>query len=278
MVRTAFLPLPTYPDALSDEATARAVSMAAAIGASVHAATFAIDIRPVGNMLSRFMLDVPELARKAETRSRAAAERLAAAVRQAAADANVPLADEAIVCEEATLGDRAADLARYFDLSLIAVDTGTDTDSVLAEAILFGSGRPALLVPDATLPGRIGHVALAWDGSRVAARAVADAMPFLLDATSVSILTVVDEKPIRDPEVGVRLARALAAKGIAAQPVGIEIEDRAIAASLQDHAVRRGADMLVMGGYGHSRFRDFVLGGATKGVLADTRLPILLSH
>ena len=81
-----------------------------------------------------------------------------------------------------------------------------------------------------------------------------------------------------DGDRGGQLATALERRGIRAEPVDIEVGERSIAEALQDAAVARGARLLAMGGFGHSRIRDFVLGGATSGVLERLRLPTLLSH
>lgn len=273
----AFFPMPTFPDPLSDRAVSQAVAMARLLGAEIHAASFALDVPAMRGALSRLVLDVPELARSAETKSAQEASRLEETLRAAADEAGITVSVERIRCVDAATGDRAAEQARYFDLSILPMDPGTDADGAITEAIVFGSGRPAILVSEEDLPESIGHVAIAWDGSRVAARALADAMP-LLGGRRVSILTVVNEKPIRDPETGVKLAAALARKGIEAATVAIELEDRPVSETLQDHACQRGAEILVMGGYGHSRLRDFVLGGATKGVLRATHLPVFISH
>ena len=121
-------------------------------------------------------------------------------------------------------------------------------------------------------PRAFGHVVIAWDGSRAAARAVADARPFLERASLVSVVTVTDEKQIAEQDGGETLARGLRERGLAVDACPVEAEDRPIAVTLQDHVLRTGADLLVMGGYGHSRIRDFVLGGATRGILDDLRV------
>ena len=92
------------------------------------------------------------------------------------------------------------------------------------------------------------------------------------------MITVVDEKPIQEMNAGERLAGGLKNRGLKAEAVAIHAGDRAIGPALQEEALQRGAGLLVMGGYGHSRVRDFVLGGATQGILCDLRLPVLLSH
>jgi nucleotide-binding universal stress UspA family protein len=147
-----------------------------------------------------------------------------------------------------------------------------------AEAVIFGSGRPTILLPELTQAGNIDHIAIAWDGSRVAARAVADASLLLQRAKMISVLTVVDEKPLPEKDPGERLAARLRKSGLAAEAVQIRAEDCPISVTLQEQAIERGATLLVMGGYGHSRVRDFVLGGATEGILSDLQMPVLLSH
>jgi nucleotide-binding universal stress UspA family protein len=176
------------------------------------------------------------------------------------------------------LGETAAAEARYFDLAIVGWEAGNPTSRATAEAVVFGSGRPALLLPSTAVIRSIDHVAIAWDGSRVAARAVADAMPFIQRASRTSVLTVVDEKPLEKTDIGQRLADSLTRRGVAAHAISVTAEDSPIGVSLQEDAKEQGADLLVMGGYGHSVIRDFVLGGATEDVLDDLRLPVLFSH
>ena len=113
---------------------------------------------------------------------------------------------------------------------------------------------------------------------RVAARALADATRLIERAEEVHVITVTDEKPLADKAAGDRLADNLRQAGVKASFSPIRAEDGPIAETLQRHALDLNAQLLVMGGYGHSRLRDFVLGGATAGVLGDLRLPVLLSH
>ena len=143
--------------------------------------------------------------------------------------------------------------------------------------MVFGSGRPVVLMPETFDTGAFDHVAIAWDGSRVAARAAADAHPFLARAGKVSVLTVADEKKLT-VEDGEWLADALRRSGVDATAVVLHGMGAAVAATLQEGARRRGCGLLVMGGYGHSRVRDFVIGGATEGVLKTLTLPVMLSH
>ena len=274
----AFLPLVTYADPNSDAIAANAVAVAAKFGADLHALAINADIPPLSNSLTRFLLDVPEMIRAAETRGQERGEHLLAEVTKSATLAGVDVTTNAVATPLTLLGDTAATHARYFDLSLVGWEAGNSTSRMTAEAVIFGSGRPALLLPEFWKVDSMDHVAIAWDGSRVAARAVADAGPFLQRASRISILTVFDEKPLKEKDPGERLAHGLRKRGLSADVLPVRAEDCPIAETLQQKTIERGGSLLVMGGYGHSHVRDFVLGGATDGVLGDLLLPVLFSH
>ena len=273
----AFLPLVTHTDPNAETVAANAVAVAGLLGADLNVLTVNVTIPQVSNALSRFLLDVPEMIRQAEATSRQHGERLVATTRTAADMAGVAVAAEAIAETPPLLAATAAIRARYHDISLIGLETDNPTSRTTAESVVFGSGRPVVLLPESFDAGAFDHVAVAWDGSRAAARAVADARPFLARAGRVSVLTVVDEKKLVTGD-GERLAASLRRSGLEAEAVALHGKGAAVAATLQQGARERGAGLLVMGGYGHSRVRDFVMGGATEGVLKALSLPVLLSH
>jgi nucleotide-binding universal stress UspA family protein len=274
----AFLPLITYPDANSDGIASNATALAAFLGADLHAGVFNVDIPNISNALSKFVLKLPDLIRETEAQSRARGEHLVALVQTEAAERAVHLTTSLSTAAPAFLGEAATMEARYFDLAILGWDAGDEMSRSAAEAVAFGSGRPTVLLPSSATFGPAEHVAIAWDGSRVAARAVADAAPFLQRAGRTTVFTVVDEKPLDDKSIAERLATSLGKRGIAADAISIRAEDSPIGISLQEHALKHGADLLVMGAYGHSAVRDFILGGATEDILDDLRLPILCSH
>ena len=144
--------------------------------------------------------------------------------------------------------------------------------------MIFGSGRPSVVVPPAARVDKVERLAIAWDGSRAAARALGDALAVVPEGVRVAVLTVRDEKPLDGKGLAGALASSLERRGIAAEGRDVVLKGRAIATALQDEALQAGASLLAMGGFGHSRLRDFVLGGATRGVLSDLRLPVLMSH
>ncbi len=274
----AFVPFVTYPEANTDACAMHVVSLAASLNAVLHAVAINVDIPNVSNALSTFLLDTPTMIREAEAGSRQRGQHLLDMVKEKAADAGVDVTTAAIAAPIATLAENAATRARYYDLSFVGWEASNTTSRTTAEAVVFGSGRPTILLPELSDVAAFEHVAIAWDGGRVAARALADARPFLQHASRISVITVLGEKPLKEQDVGDRLADVLRERGLDATAVPVKAQDCPIAETLQQTAIERGARLLIMGGYGHSRIRDFVLGGATAGVLSDLLMPVLLSH
>ncbi|MGO4837081.1 universal stress protein, partial [Rhizobiaceae sp. 2RAB30] len=272
------LPLITHPDPNSDAVAAHAVAVAKQLGAELHALAVNVDIPPVSNALSNLLLDLPNKIREAEELSRQRGEHLLEKTGKEAAAEGVPFSREEISTGLAFLFEKAATSARYFDVELVGWEKGNPTSRAAAEAVIFGAGRPTVLLPENRDVGGLGHIAIAWDGSRVAARAVADAQPLLARCERVSVITIVGEKPLDEADAGERMAEALRMRGLQATAIRVEAGGAPVGATLQDQAIQLGAGLLVMGGYGHSRVRDFILGGATESVLDDLRLPVLLSH
>ena len=173
--------------------------------------------------------------------------------------------------------------ARYVDLVIVGQRGDTDPSSMsngVAEHVVLQSGRPTLVVPYIGAPDSIGkHVLVAWDGSREAGRAVHEAMPFLEQAQAVTVLAInppehADENRIPSADICQHLAR----HGVNAEAAHIEAHDITVGDMLLSRAADRGADLIVMGAYGHSRFREFVLGGATRNLLEHMTVPVLMAH
>jgi nucleotide-binding universal stress UspA family protein len=121
------------------------------------------------------------------------------------------------------------------------------------------------------------RVLACWDGSRTAARAIGDAMPFLERAKAVDIVIVAEERKSEEL-TGTNMSAHLTRHGVAATVKRIAKGDIAIEDVLLSYAADSGADFMVMGGYGHSRLREFILGGVTRGILASMTVPVLMSH
>ncbi|MBX9944170.1 MAG: universal stress protein [Reyranella sp.] len=275
--RAAYMPLPTYPGSIEDGAILAAARFAVTLGFELHVRAFSVDIPQVHSPLLGMLVDVPGLIRSAEEQSRVECQRLKGLL-----EGPIELRGRVhYFTREVVLGaafDAAAAEARYHDLSVLPWSGETALAQDMSEAVVFGSGRPTLLVPPSARPASLDHVAIAWDESRVAARALGDALSLLPAGGRVSVLTVKDEKPLSGSDIARLLASSLERRGFEARPCSIGLGGKTIADALQDAAMTEGAQILAMGGFGHSRLRDFVLGGATKGVLTNLRLPALLSH
>jgi nucleotide-binding universal stress UspA family protein len=152
-------------------------------------------------------------------------------------------------------------------------------DDLIAEATLFESGRPTLVVPYIQRPPfKVDHIAICWDGSRPATRAISDALSLLHRAKRVDLISVVGERPLREELPGADMVSHLARHGITAQVRRVPLVEDDVAPAILNYLADSAAELLVMGGYGHSRLREFILGGATRDILRSMTAPVLLSH
>lgn len=174
---------------------------------------------------------------------------------------------------------------RYADLIILgqldAYDAQADLLHARPEEVAMLAGRPILTIPCIGHFGRIGQrMLIGWNASREAARAVNDAMPLLIAADAVTVLTIDAEQSLRPHgEIpGADIALHLARHGVRAQVERTVSAGIGIGNTLLSRSVDVEADMLVMGAYGHSRVRELLLGGATRTVLTSMTLPVLMSH
>ena len=177
--------------------------------------------------------------------------------------------------------DTFGEIARVFDLAIVGQSERdrVGPEELIVEGALFGSGRPILVVPADYQGGmRLDRVLVCWNGGRNAARATANALPFLRRANAVEIVTVGTEASAPAETSAADLGGHLARHGITADVKRIEPGNLKVSAAILNYAAKSGAGMLVMGGYGHSRLREFILGGTTRGVLAAMTVPTLMSH
>lgn len=275
--RIAYIPLNTYPEAVPDPAILAAVGFASSLGCALHVSTQALDVPKTASPISGFLINVEAMARAAEDRSGAECARLQTLMEGVGrSNSDLSLASHKVVLGAAL--DAAAIEARLFDLALLPWSADTASAQDMAQAVVFGAGVPTILVPESAQAAPLKHIAIAWDGSRVAARALCDALPLLSADGRVSVLTIQGEKSLGDGSPAQTLAASLERRGYAATAVTAALEGRHIAQALQDTALSQGAQLMAMGGFGHSRLRDFILGGATMGVFANLRMPVLLSH
>jgi nucleotide-binding universal stress UspA family protein len=172
-------------------------------------------------------------------------------------------------------------LARRFDLSVVgqAEPKHGPAQDLVIEGALFGSGRPVIVVPYIQRGGlKLDRVLICWDGSRPAARAIADAMPFLVRAAAIDVVIVASGREKSDEIPGVDMGEHLARHALKVEVKRIVSTDMDVPNTILSYAADSGADLIVMGGFGHSRLREFVLGGATRGILASMTVPALMSH
>lgn len=212
-----------------------------------------------------------------ENMAKAALGRFEDAARGAALSAEPRMVDAQV----ATAPGRFADIARRFDLSVLGQPEPDQPtlDRLMIEAALFDTGRPMLVVPYIQSTGlKLDHIMLAWDGSRSAARAAGDALPFIRRGKLVEIVIVASDGAKSDEMPGADIAQHLARHGAKVELNRIVTTETDVANTILSHAADSSADFLVMGGYGHSRLREFILGGVTREILTSMTIPTLMSH
>jgi nucleotide-binding universal stress UspA family protein len=243
-----------------------------------------VDIPPIHNALAEAMLQVSTLAADTEARSKARAQEVTAWAEERAARLNLQITVRRARCRPEAFGEHMVPLARVHDFTMVVLDSQDRQRLSETEALIFGSGGPVIAMPGAGSAVPIAEermtpasIFVAWDGSRAAARALRDALPLIGHADTVSIVTVDDDKRIdKDSIAGVR--ELLGHHGIQTRHIARRRGATSIGESLQAAAIEGGGDLLIMGAYGHPRVQEFVLGGATRTILREARLPILFSH
>jgi nucleotide-binding universal stress UspA family protein len=171
-------------------------------------------------------------------------------------------------------------LARLYDLTVVLQpEPDRETfDNTVPQEILFQSGGPVVFIPYTHKgPFEPKHIGIAWDGSRLAARALRDAAPFLARAQTVTIISV-NEKEIPADVSAATLKAHLARRELAADTVLMSADRVDIQPTISSIAADTGLDLIVMGGYGHSRLNERILGGVTRGMLQSMTVPTLMSH
>ncbi len=280
-MRDMLLHIDTYPEPTSPAAIDAAIGFAAALGGRLSAVAVHIDIRVPHNRIAEYLIGISRLAEEEEAKCQRAC---VGALKHFSAAANAAgvLGDALTVRADMYLmGERVAELARTRDICLVPVADRLDGQRSVAEAVVFESARPTIVYSPgrADLPATgLDVVVLAWDGSRCAARAMADALPILAKAKTVKVLTIVNEKAAAVTGLGADAVRHLRAHGVNAVAEEVDARGRRIGDVMDEYVVSQRAGLLVMGAYGRSRVREFILGGATEHVLNDPKVAILLSH
>jgi nucleotide-binding universal stress UspA family protein len=267
------------PGEARDPAAEYAISAASTLEAHLAGVAFIYDpVVPATVMGNGIPADLIESQRvESEKGARAAATRFEAAAKREGLSFETHQLD----ASAAGAADRFGKLARRFDLAIVGQpqpDSPVTQDLVL-ETSLFDTGRPVLAVPYIQKGGlALERVMVCWDGGRAAARAIGDAMPLLTHAKAVELAIFSGERGKQDEIPGADMGQHLARHGLKVTVNRIPLGDVDVADAILSHAADSNADLLVMGGYGHSRLREFILGGATRGVLQAMTVPVLMSH
>ena len=274
--RDLLVALTSYPEPTPLSVVEDAVSVAAVLGAHIAALSCEMHVQVPGHFMSGAVVGLPGVIAGEAAKSRANAQDLLAAFDAAAAKAGVSCETLLEKCQTVDVPELLVEYARIRDFTILP----ESNDRWCAEAVVFGSGRPTLILPQnpRSRPFELGTVAVAWDFSRAAARAVSDAMPLLEKAGRVRVVTVLNEKRLVNKHSAEQLSKNLSRHGIDVVLDKVDAKGRPIGAVLEAYVASHEADLLVMGAYGHSRLREFVLGGATKSLLSKPPLPILFSH
>ena len=265
-------------DPSRDVAGNYAVSVAEAFGAHLAAVAFSYDpiIPPtiMGGVPASF---IEEQRAQADRAAKNAITKFDEAARRA----GVSFESHILGASVAGAADLFGRAARRFDLSVVgqAEPDEVAPEELIVEGAMFASGRPVLVVPYIQKAGlKLDRVMVAWDGSRSAARAVADALPLLGKAAAIDVVIVANDRGKNDELPGADIAQHLARHGLKVELKRIVSPDTDVASTLLSHAADTAADFIVMGGYGHSRLREFILGGVTRGILSAMTVPTLMSH
>ena len=255
-----------------------AVSIASKLEAHITGIAMVFVLNTPGASMGYLPLEkIEPQQREYEAAAKTARDRFAAAT----ARAGVASAPQLLHTSFANAARLFGRIARRFDLAIVGQvkPDGNAVEAMISESTLFESGRPVIIVPYIRkAPLKLDRIMVCWDGSRSAARAIADAMPFLKQAKNVEVVIVTNERGKRDEIEGADIGQHLARHELKVEVTRITRGDLDVADALLSHSADAGADFMVMGGYGHSRLREFVLGGVTRTILRTMTLPTLMSH
>ena len=269
------------PGPTKDRCEDVALALAARFGAHLTGLALAVEPGLTGYDFHPAVIELLEAQRDAAMgEAKATAERF----RQSADRAGQSVECRVETCFLPTCPDVINLHARYCDLIIMAQsdpDAPRPGGEHLPEHVVLSSGRPLLVTPrsgEAEDPGK--RITVAWDASREAMRAVSDALPFLVGAETIQVLTVNAESGLaghgEDP--GADAALFLSRHGCPVEARAIHAADGDVGDAILSSLTDFGADLLVMGAYGHWRLRELVLGGVTQKVLKEMPLPVLLAH
>jgi nucleotide-binding universal stress UspA family protein len=255
-----------------------AISVANTFGAHLLGVAFVYDPVIPGSVMGGIP---PEFIESQRRESEKSANDAIARFEQAAKRAGISYEARRVNASVSGAADRLGRLARRFDLAIVGQPERNNAApaEVVDEGVLFESGRPVIFVPYIQKTGlKLDRIMVCWDGSRAATRAIADAMPFLEKSKQVEIVIVASKAGVNDEVPGADLGQHLARHELKVEVKRITSPDIDVTSTILSYAADSSADMIVMGGYAHSRLREFILGGVTRGILETMTVPVLMSH
>ena len=245
-----------------------------------HVLGIAVSYEPVipGTVMGGIPPEIIESQRvESNTKARTAIDRF----EKAAKRAGISSETRTISASISGAADQIGRIGRRFDLVVVGQPFPRKSmpDEVVDEGVLFETGRPVIFVPFIHKGGvKLERIIICWNGTRVSARAAADSLPLLKKAKQVEIVIISDKPGKQDELPGADLGAHLARHGFKVDVKRITSPDVDVASTILSYAADSGADMIIMGGYGHSRLREFVLGGATRAMFESMTVPVLMSH
>ena len=278
-IKDILLPLVGEPSAAAIVAIEKSTAVAGDIGARVTAMAVEQDIlvRPKVTIST----DLDNMAAAEAVRSVSNAHDLLKAFDTAATRFGVRNEQRLERFAAADIPENFAVWARLKDLSLVPVKPHDDQSEKIVERLIFESGRPFLMCPEefaGELAVAFDRVVIAWDHTAPAARAVADALPWLQAAANVRIVTATDNNTLAELESGSALVSHLAEHGIKAAFETVRIDGSAVGKVFEAYVKANAIDLLVMGAYRHSRLNEIVWGGATKTIIGRPPCWVMMSH
>jgi len=280
IIQDAMLVLKTYPTPTSEQVIASGIQLAGSLNCSISAFVPETQIQVPGSLLGNSLINISGMAALEMDKSKRNAATLIKVFRDLAEQNRI----RHEVIKERDFAGRipalTAEYARLKDLILLPVSQNDPIDQWDTETIIFNSARPVLLLPEQNvLPNAsIDSIGIAWDYSRAAARAIADAMPILRLSKKVHVVVALNEKDFDITRKTHEIGSYLAGHQVNVEVHEIDSAGQSIGDVLKDFVHHYKLDLLVMGAYGHSRFREFILGGATRSMIAKPPAPLLLSH
>jgi nucleotide-binding universal stress UspA family protein len=278
-IKDILLPLVGDPSPSATAAIEKCVAMVNVLGARISALAVETDIAVRPRVTISDDLDNTEIAESA--RSVSNAQGLLKAFDAVATRFGVHNERTIRRLENTEIAAGLAHAARLKDLTLVPIGPHDAQSEKIVERLIFHSGRPILLCPEEfadTLAVTFDRVAIAWDHTAPAARAVGDALPLLQAATSVRIITATDQKSPAEMDSGTALVSHLAAHGITAIFETIKIDGSSVGKVFEAYVKANAIDLLVMGAYRHTRMNEYVWGGASSTVIGRPPSWVMMSH